>query len=112
MAATAGHYLITVGFPPLGRWLDRRRRDPPVLQLSYFGGRGVLRTVLASCTGRGWAVRRLEVDREALTADRARIAAVTLQLAGRGDLSALAAELTELDGVRAARTGTGPLDEE
>jgi putative Mg2+ transporter-C (MgtC) family protein len=112
VAATAGHYLITVGFPPLSRWLDRHRRDPPVLHLSYFDGRGVLRTVLACCTGRGWAVRRLEVDREALTADGARIAAVTLQLAGRGDLSALAAELTELEGVRAARTGTGPLDEE
>ena len=58
-------------------------------------------------------MRRLEVDREALTADGARIAAVTLQLAGRGDLSALAAELTELEGVRAApHRHRDPLDEE
>jgi putative Mg2+ transporter-C (MgtC) family protein len=105
VAGTAGHFLITVGFPPLSRLLDRRRSDPPVLQLSYVDGRGVLRTVLAACTDQGWAVRRVEVDRETVTDDGSRVAAVTLQLTGRGDLTALAAELTELRGVRAARTG-------
>jgi putative Mg2+ transporter-C (MgtC) family protein len=105
VAATAGHFLITVGFPPLSRLLDRYRGDPPVLHLNYFDGHGVLRTVLAACTEQGWAVRRVEVDREAVDDNGDRVAAVTLQLTGRGDLSALAAELTELGGVRAARTG-------
>jgi putative Mg2+ transporter-C (MgtC) family protein len=50
-------------------------------------------------------VRRVEVDREAVDDNGDRVAAVTLQLTGRGDLTALAAELTELGGVRAARTG-------
>jgi putative Mg2+ transporter-C (MgtC) family protein len=39
-----------------------------------------------------------------------RIAAVTLQLAGRGDLSSLAGELAELPGVRAAHAGTADTD--
>jgi putative Mg2+ transporter-C (MgtC) family protein len=106
VVTTAGHFLITVGFPPLTRMLDRRRADPPVLHLNYFDGRGVLRTVLAACTERGWAVSRVEVTREATTADGHRVAAVSLRLTGRGDLTALAAELTELPGIRAASTGT------
>ena len=84
-----------------------------MLRLNYLDGRGVLRTVLASCTDRGWAVRPVMVDREATTADGHREATVTLQLTGRGDLTAPAAELTELRGVRAARTGADAgLDEE
>lgn len=113
VTATGAHYLITVGFPPLVHALERRRRAPPVLRLDYLDGRGVLRTVLASCTDRGWAVRRVVVDREATAEDGRRVAAVTLLLSGRGDLTALAAELAELRGVRAARTGAeDSLDEE
>ena len=67
MAATAGHYLITMGLPPLSRLLDRRHTGPPILRLNYLDGHGVLRTVLASCTDRGWSVRRVEIDREGTT---------------------------------------------
>jgi putative Mg2+ transporter-C (MgtC) family protein len=105
VAGTVGHYVITVGFPPLIRLVDRRRRGDPTLHLDYYDGGGVLRTVLAACTDQGWVVRRVEVDREATADDGRRVAAVTLRLAGRGDLTALAAELTELAGIRAARTG-------
>jgi putative Mg2+ transporter-C (MgtC) family protein len=106
------HYLITVAFPPLLRFA-RRRGAEPVLHLNYFDGRGVLRTVLAACTERGWGVRRVEVAREAVTDDGRRVAAVTLRLTGRGDLNRLAAEMTELDGIRAVRTGEDdePFDE-
>jgi putative Mg2+ transporter-C (MgtC) family protein len=104
VAGTAGHYLVTVAFPPLLRFA-RRRGGEPVLHLNYYDGRGALRTVLAVCTDRGWAVRRVEVAKEAIADDGRRVAAVTLRLTGRGDLTALAAELTELDGIRAVRTG-------
>ena len=78
-----------------------------MLRLNYLDGRGVLRTAHPR------SVRRVMVDREATTADGHREATVTLQLTGRGDLTALAAELTELRGVRAARTGADAgLDEE
>ena len=106
VAATAAHYLITVGFPPLARLLGRYRRREPVLYLDYLDGRGVLRAVLSACTGQGWTVRRLEVDREATTPEGNRIAAVVLRLAGRGDLNALAAQLSELPGIRRASTSS------
>jgi putative Mg2+ transporter-C (MgtC) family protein len=106
VAATAAHYLITVGFPPLAGLLTRYRRREPALYLDYFDGRGVLRAVLSACTGQGWTVRRVEVDREATTAEGNRTAAVVLRLAGRGDLNALAAQLSELPGIRRASTSS------
>jgi putative Mg2+ transporter-C (MgtC) family protein len=106
VAATVAHYLITVGFPPLAELLGRYRRREPALYLDYFDGRGVLRTVLTACTGRGWTVRRLEVQRETTTAEGDRTAAVHLLLGGRGDLNALAAELSELPGIRRASTSS------
>jgi putative Mg2+ transporter-C (MgtC) family protein len=113
VGTTAGHFLISVGFPPLSRALVRRRPETPALRLDYFDGRGVLRNVLSTCTEQGWAVHGVEVDREGTTDEGHRVASVTLTLAGRGDLAALAAEVAQLPGVRAARTGTEDvLDEE
>ena len=113
VGTTAGHFLISTGFPPLARALYRRRAEIPVLRLDYLDGQGVLRNVLSSCTEQGWAVHGLEVDRESLTEEGHRVASVTLTLAGRGNLVGLAAEIAQLPGVRAARTGAEePLDEE
>ncbi len=111
VAATAGHFVVTRGLPPLARATARRRREPPELRLDYADGHGVLRAVLASCTDRGWAVRGIRIDREGVEDDGARVAAVTLRLDGNGDLTALAGELAELPGVRFAATGREPLDE-
>ncbi|MEU7817366.1 MgtC/SapB family protein [Pseudonocardia sp. NPDC049154] len=105
VAATAGHFVVTRGLLPLARATQRHRRDPPVLRLRYADGRGILRTVLQLCTRRGWAVQDLAIARESVSDDGARVAAVTLRLAGRGDLTALAGELAEVEGVRSARTG-------
>src|SRR4051794_39222588 len=60
IAATVGHYIITVGFPPLARLVSRPRGHEYALHLDY--------------------------------------------LDGGGDLNALAAELTELPGIRRAST--------
>jgi putative Mg2+ transporter-C (MgtC) family protein len=111
VAATAGHFVVTRGLPPLARATLGRRKDPPVLRLGYADGHGVLRTVLAACTERGWAVRRVEVDREGLDETGTRVAAVTLHLDGRGDLPGLAGELADLPAVRFAATGREPLEE-
>ena len=102
---TVGHFVISTGFPPLTRALVRRRAELPVLRLDYFDGQGVLRSVLSTCTEQGWAVHGVEVDREGTTDEGHRVASVTLTLAGRGDLMTLAAEIAQLPGVRAARTG-------
>ena len=113
LAATAGHFVVTRGLKPLGRATRRRRREPPVLRLRYTDGLGVLRTVLERCTGAGFAVAQVSVERGTVTDDGIRVAALTLLLEGSGDLPGLAGELAELDGVRSASTGTeGPDDED
>jgi putative Mg2+ transporter-C (MgtC) family protein len=113
VGTTVGHFLITAGLPPVARALASRRAELPVLRLDYFDGQGVLRTVLSACTEQGWAVHGLDVDREGTTDEGHRVATVTLQLAGRGYLPALAAEVAQLPGVRTARTGAdNPLDEQ
>lgn len=112
MAATAGHFIITRGLPPLARITARRRRQPPTLRLGYADGHGVLRAVLAACTGRGWAVLGVTVDRESVDGNGARLAGLMLCLDGRGDLGELAGVLAELPGVRFASTGDeGTVDE-
>jgi putative Mg2+ transporter-C (MgtC) family protein len=55
--------------------------------------------------GAGLPVLDVEVSREGTTDDGHRVATVELQLRGRGNLPALAAEIVQLPGVRAARTG-------
>lgn len=111
VAATAGHFVVTRGLPPLARVTARRRKDPPELRLGYADGHGVLRAALAACTERGWVVRGIRIDREGVDDAGGRVAAVTLRLSGNGDLPALAGELAQLPGVRFAATGREPLDE-
>lgn len=105
VAATAGHFLVTRGFPWLARATVHRHREPPTLRLGYADGYGVLRSALTTCTERGWSVQGLDVTREGVDGDGARVAAVTLRLDGRGDLGQLAGELAELPHVRSAVTG-------
>jgi len=50
-------------------------------------------------------VQGLAIDRETIADDGPRIAAVTLDLAGRGDVTALAGDVAELAGVRGTATG-------
>lgn len=113
LIGTAGHFAVTRGLQPLARATRRRRREPPMLRLRYTDGLGILRTVLERCTGSGFAVAQVSVERETFTSDGTRVAALTLLLQGRGDLAGLAGELAELDGVRSASTGAeGPADED
>ncbi len=106
VATTAGHFLVNTAFRPLAHEINRRRGARPGLHLEYLDGRGVLRGVLAACTEQGWVVEHVEVDRELTSDDGQRIAGVVLQLIGKGVLPALAAELAQLPGVRAARLVT------
>lgn len=111
VGATAAHFVVTRGLQPLARATRRRRRDPPTLRLRYTDGLGVLRDVLERCTAAGFAVARVAVHREIVTEDGVRVAALTLRLEGRGDLNGLAVQLSEVEGVRSASTGTrDPVD--
>ncbi|MFD9894031.1 MgtC/SapB family protein [Amycolatopsis sp. NPDC059027] len=112
VATTIGLFVITRGFPPLAKFVARHRKEPPIVRLSYNDGHGVLRAVLETCTGRGWIVVRVAVDRETVSEEGQRVAMVTLLLDGRGDLPDLTAELAELPGVRSTATGAeDPVEE-
>ncbi|MFP5022958.1 MgtC/SapB family protein [Pseudonocardia phyllosphaerae] len=103
--ATGAHFLVTRGLRPLARLARRHRRRPPVLRIRYTDGLGLLRGVLEQCTAAGFSVAGVAVHRERTDDDGTRVAALTLRLDGRGDLTALAATLAETPGVHSAVTG-------
>lgn len=102
-AATIGLLVATRGFTRLAAFVARRRREPPVLRLSYDDGHGVLRAVLAVCTGRGWTIREISIENESPSTEGG--ASVVLYLDGRGDLLDLTEDLSALVGVRSAVVG-------
>jgi putative Mg2+ transporter-C (MgtC) family protein len=108
LAGTVVHYVVTRGYRPLARLITRSSTAPRALHLSYADGRGVLRTVLTVCTERGFAVAGMSVDREDDGDGQGgmRTASVTLSLVGRGTLTPLSGELSEVPGVLAVSVPT------
>jgi len=105
VAATGGYLIIALAFPLLTRRLPRSGTAISRLRISYPDGRGVLRQVLQVATARGFAVDELAVDggdgRGLPGADGDRLVEVVLHVHGKGSPNDLAAELSELSGVRA-----------
>src|ERR1700692_373225 len=64
IAGTFGHFVVVFVFPSIERQLPKSRWAPTSLQISYQDGRGVLRAVLACCTGSEFAVSRVQVERD------------------------------------------------
>ncbi|GAA4204310.1 MgtC/SapB family protein [Actinocatenispora rupis] len=103
LVVTAGHFLVLYGYPAIGRRLPRSKWAPSTLTMTYRGGQGVLRTALAACTDRGFAVSEISTDQVDHGDDGLVRVALTLQ--GVRMLADLAAALTEIDGVVAVRAG-------
>jgi putative Mg2+ transporter-C (MgtC) family protein len=97
VAATAAFLLAVPGYTALVRLLPRSRSALSGLWLSYRDGQGVLRSVMAECTRRGFAVHHLSTGRE--TGLEPGSVAVHLQVRGSGDVNALAATLSDVSGV-------------
>ena len=105
LAVTAGHFLIVLCFAPLAARLPGSTRVPAALRVDYTDGHGVLREVLARCTGMGYAVLELVTDQhhdlgEERAAQRG-VVTVRLLVQGQQPATQLAAALSELDGVHA-----------
>src|SRR5271154_5799166 len=62
IAVTLGHFVVIALFPAIERRLPKSRWAPSSLQISYRGGRGVLREVLAICTQQDFSVSRVQVE--------------------------------------------------
>lgn len=93
---TVLHFVITFGFDVLGRGLPGAREAQLQIRVVYPEGEGLLRAVLMTATGSGWAVHRAE---SAESPGDGTIA-LLLELEGHGDPQALITELTALKGVR------------
>jgi putative Mg2+ transporter-C (MgtC) family protein len=94
IAVTAGHFAVVLGYTTLTPRLPHARSTIAVVRVVYADGRGILRTVLAECTHRAFAVESIETQRLEPAA-----VAVTLELQSRGSVEDLTVALSELDGV-------------
>ncbi|MCF2527730.1 MgtC/SapB family protein [Yinghuangia soli] len=133
LSATAMHFIVAYGYTPLLRFFGGPPPRTVEVHLTYLAARGVLPTVLVTCTGAGFqvsdvSVHRIGTDEEppgkseqhALLAAEAwaggpaagrvpeiRTTSVMLGLEGSGDPYALIARLTELRGVLTVAGGDG-----
>jgi putative Mg2+ transporter-C (MgtC) family protein len=133
IAVTFGHFVVVFVFPSIERRLPKSRWAPSSLQISYQDGRGVLREVLACCTGSEFAVSRVQVERDpanqvgagrAMGQDASNLeeggdsnwtpppkGIVTLRVEVRGakSVARLAERLSEIPGVTSVQVGDGNL---
>ncbi|MDL4773759.1 MULTISPECIES: MgtC/SapB family protein [Thermomonosporaceae] len=133
VAVTAGHFLVVYGLSGLAARLplDRfRRPDQSRVRLVYHDGKGALRRALMECTGRGFVVSEVAVERQYLPDDsdlgrderRAREkeddqgprgnAVVSLVLEGTGSVPDLTAALSELPDLVGVTVGAAPEDDQ
>src|ERR1700678_353927 len=64
VATTIGHFIIMFVFPTLERLIPKERRTATRIRVSYEDGRGLLRTILISCTGLRFAIDHVEIEQE------------------------------------------------
>jgi len=102
---TALHFVIVLGYTPLGRRLTGKDRAVVGFSVIYEDGRGILRELLGACTAHGWSITSLVAESPAADALRGddepspqRLVTLVLELSGVGSTNA-AATLGEIDGV-------------
>ncbi|MGH6796006.1 MAG: MgtC/SapB family protein [Methylocella sp.] len=118
VATTVGHFIVILIFPKLLQYLPRERRAATKLRISYQGGRGLLRTILITCSKLRFVIDRVELEREySLEAARGElddltdfegaeperlgkgVVVLSMQVKGKRPISHLIARLAEIDGV-------------
>jgi putative Mg2+ transporter-C (MgtC) family protein len=119
--ATAGHFLVVQGYPRLARRLGLPRFAIHTVDVRYRDGQGVLRSILAVITTRGFAIIEMSTTQTTehdsglpsdLThvsrsefEDQVRAVDVTLSMQGPPKVDGLAAALSEIEGVVAVSSG-------
>jgi putative Mg2+ transporter-C (MgtC) family protein len=119
---TGAHFLVVYGYPPLLRRVTGRQSAAAAIRASYLDGRGVLRDVLAAATRHRFVVAEFDTARrpsaeEDLERGRAQgyerldtsphgeVIDLSLRVEGTGDVHALLAALSEMDGVLTVGVG-------
>jgi putative Mg2+ transporter-C (MgtC) family protein len=106
VATTLVYMLVAFAFPPLVRLMPQANSGATALRVTYLDGYGILRDALARCTGRGFAVADVSVQRDGPlqrnwngNAKVPRAVVVRLMLHGRGSVGELVSSLSEVEGV-------------
>jgi putative Mg2+ transporter-C (MgtC) family protein len=61
LLVTGLHFVIVLGYTPLGRLIATRGHVERAYTITYEDGRGVLRDLLAACTAHAWTVNSLAI---------------------------------------------------
>jgi putative Mg2+ transporter-C (MgtC) family protein len=105
VAATGLHMVSVLGLSVLSRRLPASRSRGLRLHLVYLDGHGVLRPVIAACTGAGWTITSLR--HESGEGEQREVVSATLGLMGAGDVDVLLRQLGDVDGMVSSQ----PVDE-
>ena len=107
LLVTGLHFVIVLGYTPLGRLISTRGHAERGFTVTYEDGRGVLRDLLTACTAHGWTINALAVigrrtdavpTEPAVASAEERLITVGLTLTGPGPVEA-ASTLGAIDGV-------------
>jgi putative Mg2+ transporter-C (MgtC) family protein len=96
---TGAHFLIMYGYT---RFTHRILSAHAELLIQYRAGKGAVHEITRLCTGSGFSVHQLTVQRDDAPADPDK-QAVRLQLRGRGDMESLVVAIGDLKGVISAQ---------
>jgi putative Mg2+ transporter-C (MgtC) family protein len=111
LLVTGLHFVIVLGYTPLGRLIATRGHAERAYTITYEDGRGVLRDLLTACTTHAWTVNSLAIigrppdtpinettDTASAPSPDGRLVTVGLTLTGPGAIGA-ATTLGAIDGV-------------
>jgi putative Mg2+ transporter-C (MgtC) family protein len=103
VVVTGLHFVIVLGFAPLGRFLNARLRGTLRIHVTYQDGQGVMHRLLQVCDRRHWQLTELSSDAPVVPADALPgQVGVMMTLSGAGILNA-AAVLADVAGVSSIR---------
>jgi putative Mg2+ transporter-C (MgtC) family protein len=103
LLVTAAHFVVVLVYPQIARRLPRTSSTETTVRVVYRQKKGVLRTILAECTGQGFSVTGIRTrEDETDLADRKAVE-VILELEGAQPPSQLGASLHEIVGVLEVR---------
>jgi putative Mg2+ transporter-C (MgtC) family protein len=104
VATTVAYFLTVHVLAPLSARLPGSPYAPAAVRVVYEDGRGILRKVLQACTARDFKVADVDVERGEHPGPGHEVV-VSLEVHGRGAVTALAVALNEIDGVHAVHAG-------
>ncbi|HEY1898854.1 MAG TPA: MgtC/SapB family protein [Steroidobacteraceae bacterium] len=96
---TGAHFLVVYCYTPLAKRILSEHAD---IHVQYTPGKGAVEKVVQMCTGRGYSVQELAVERFDGGAD-GETRGIHLQLSGRRGVEALVVAIGDIKGVVATR---------